>query len=390
MSIKSLASVEGSFSQRVLSATGLSLEEFNNKIFTKESSKIVQVSIHNNCPQSCSHCFQLESPSHRSFDSSKLSEIFHKFDSKVYRKYPFPREPLLIPELFPMYKEVGCAEISTTTLQLRKRPEIIHELKTNGISTVFVSLHGNKEQHSKLTRSAPKKYDDIIEGIKLLVSSKINVEVVTTLYKHNIDALDYLPKELVNLGVSGWWIQRIMPIGRASSWKLKDFIYGDECDQVIESFANLRLQYKPDELHIGLDLTWGPNFYSSKMIKYLCGQEQRWPWSRYVCPAVSGDSIVISYETENIYPCLFFETFPEAQIGQLGNLTTIGKFSEQGLINGLQGQCKECLYKTYCLGGCRSIAFSFAKYLQSPDPFLAGQDYCLTRAIDKEFGTKTV
>lgn len=384
--IASLASVRGDFTQRVFNATGLSLKDFYNKILTKDSSKIVQVSIHNNCPQSCAHCFQLETKPSNNFSSSKVSKIFGEFDSNVFRKYPFPREPLLLPELFRLYKDVGCTEISTSALNIRKQPELIQKLKENEINTIFISIHGDKPQHSRLTGSNTQKYDDIIYGVKLLVNSGIKVEVVTTLYKHNLDALNYLPQVLINLGVSGWWIQRIMPIGRAISWKLSDFIYGDECNQVMERYAALRQKYQPDVLHIGLDFTWGPNFYSSKMLRYLAGQEQRWPWSHYVCPAASGDSSVISYETGKIYPCLFFETFPDAQIGQLGDSITTQIFSEQSLINNSQGQCQECSYKIYCLGGCRAIAFSFAKYLQSPDPFFAGQDYCLTRAIDKIFG----
>jgi radical SAM protein with 4Fe4S-binding SPASM domain len=126
------------------------------------------------------------------------------------------------------------------------------------------------------------------------------------------------------------------------------------------------------------------------MLRYLSGQENRWPWSRYVCPAVSGDSATISLESGNVYPCLFFETFPDTQIGHQEDLVLKHQFSEVSLQENLQGQCKDCFYKPFCLGGCRAVAYSFAKFFGTKNPLFAGQDYCLTRQLDKELDDSDV
>lgn len=386
MSLETLASVHGDFSERVAIATGLNLENFFQRIHTKKSLKIIQFSIHNICQQLCGHCFQMESEPREVGETDLVDKCFSWNIKNDIKKYPFPREPLLLPKFLPVYKHMECTEISTTGLQIYLNPGLIQLLKDNLISTVFISLHGNAKQHSILTGMPLKDYDKILSAIYLLNRSGINVEVITTLYKHNIDSLEMLPNKLIQLGVSKWWLQRIMPAGRALSWRLSDFIIGKECNKVMERFAVLRREYKPDQLHIGLDLTWGPNFYSSNMLKFLCGQERKWPWSKFVCPSVSGDSSVISFETGDIYPCLFFETFPEAKIGNRKEKEINQIFSEKTLVGNLEGQCRDCTYKIYCLGGCRALAYTFAKFRKFPNPFFAGQDYCLSRAIDLEFG----
>lgn len=388
--LTSLVNSQGSFEDRVEQSTGLTLRGFDLHFRSKSTSKIVQVSMHNRCNQSCGHCFQVEtdSISYDDVDSQDIFRVLSQFDSDVYKKYLFPREPLLLPELLPLYKELGCTEISTNAVALIKQPELISLLHEYGIQSIFVSLHGNKKNHCALTRTNPIHYEDLLATLRLLAARGFKLEIITTLCNGNIEALDDLPELLIDIGVSGWWIQRIMPSGNARNWPIENFLYGDKCKVVMRKYAGIKQKYAPDQLHVGLDLSWGPNFYSHRMLQYLAGQVKRWPWARFACPAVSGDMQIISMDSGKVYPCWFLESFPETVIGELRDDLSMKPqqqlFSEEALLAGLQGICSECEYKKYCLGGCRSLAYSFAVKRNEPSPFFAGQDFCLTHAIEEE------
>jgi radical SAM protein with 4Fe4S-binding SPASM domain len=295
---------------------------------------------------------------------------------------------LLLPELIPFYQRIGCAEISTNATLLAKKPEFLKLLRDHGIGLLFVSLHGNQQEHCRLTGVQPSVYTELLESLAYIVKSGFHLEVVTTLYKGNVGALDSLPELLIDIGVSKWWIQRIMPAGYARNWDPSEFLYSEECKEVLFKYAQLKNRFNPTQLRVGLDLTWGPNFYSQRMLKFLAGQVQDWPWTRFACPAVSENSVVISMDSKKAYPCLFFESFPEASIGEIRSdlyvETRDSPFSEEKLLNKLRGQCSECLYKAYCLGGCRAVAFSFAMLRGAEEPFYAGQDFCLTHWIEQE------
>jgi len=53
------------------------------------------------------------------------------------------------------------------------------------------------------------------------------------------DPANFVP----GIGPSPWWLQRILPAGRARSWKQDKFIYGDDCLAVLEKYARLRTSY---------------------------------------------------------------------------------------------------------------------------------------------------
>jgi radical SAM protein with 4Fe4S-binding SPASM domain len=360
-SLLPLASVNGTLAERIDQATGLTLEEFERHFRSKPASKIVQVSIHNRCNQSCTHCFQIEGDSiSREVTPHQILEVLGEFGAREYRRFLFPREPLLLPHLFRVYELAGCTEMSTNLTVLANQPEMLELLRQHRIRTLFVSLHGNQRQHCELTRVGPRIYDDLIRSLRMISDSGLDLEIITVLYKKNIGALDSLPELLMDIGVSKWWIQRIMPAGLARNWPLSAFFH----------------------------LSWGPNFYSQGMLQFLAGQVERWPWTRFACPAASGDSIVISMDSGKAYQCLFLESFAEARIGEverdMSAVVDRHHFVEDTLMARLRGRCGECTYKRYCLGGCRAMAFSFAHMRGESDPFFAGQDYCLTNAIDEE------
>lgn len=385
--LHTLASVKGTFEERVKSATGLTLRSFEEHFYEKPSSRIVQASIHNRCGQSCNHCFQREQYPEKNTDPKDVLEVFATFGAE-YRKYPFPRDILMSLDLLPVYQRVNCTEISTTALPLKRRPELLEELHKHGIQTIFVSLHGNQEDHCSLTNTSSRRYNDLIDSLRLIVDAGFNLEIVTTLYRGNVGALDDLPELLINIGVSSWWIQRIMPSGFARDWPFRDFLYGEACETIMRKYAQLKSHYLPNELHVGLDLTWGPNFYSQNMLKFLAGQLHRWPWTRSVCPAATNESLVISMDSGKIYPCLFFESFPDTEVGEVTSSGRINirqrRYFAEVLTDNLRGLCKDCEYKRFCLGGCRALAYSFSVQRGERDPGSAGQDFCLTQAIRSE------
>lgn len=385
----SLTPVQGSFEERIYQSTGLTLPEFSLACRAKSTFKIVEVSAHG-CNLSCSHCFQREPGFVGGMNRRSMEGIFRHFEPSASIRIPFPQEPLLQPELLSIYELVGCSEISTNGILLARDTASLDLLHERGIQNIIISLHGNRQDHCALTGVEPEVYDDLLRSLRTIVDRGFSLHITTTLYKGNLGALDYLPELLTSVGASEWWIQRIIPCGEARHWPLSRFLYGDECREVMIAYSNLKRRYRPEELCVRLDLTWGPNFYSNKMIQFLAGQRRHWPWTRFACPLVSGDRISISADSGRIYPCIFFESFPEMQIGMLdAGLSPVVErplFSECELLDRLRGQCEGCSYIEFCLGGCRATAFSFAVLRNEPEPLFAGQDFCLTSMLEREMG----
>jgi len=191
---------------------------------------------------------------------------------------------------------------------------------------------------------------------------------------------------LLKLGVSSWWIQRLMPSGKAYDWPLEDFVIGNDCINILKEFSRLRglLENKVD---MRLDLSWGPNFFSKSFLRFLIGDLNRWPWTKYACPMITQDLQIISLESNKIYPCWFMESFYGTEIGYISSsnkpIYFEKKITNQELYKNIRGICSGCEYFYYCRGGCRSMAFTLSKKRNEAIPIFSGQDFCITRAIEE-------
>lgn len=95
-------------------------------------------------------------------------------------------------------------------------PDRFAVLADHGLSSLTVSLDGNRGQHT-LIRRHPRAYDGALRAIRLLGASRLeHKDVVTCVHPANLDHLDDVAEVLVDAGITSWRLFRIFPRGQAA------------------------------------------------------------------------------------------------------------------------------------------------------------------------------
>jgi len=300
----------------------------------------------------------------------------------------YPREITTTPRLFPVLSEQGVNRVLTNGMLLNN-DHILSSLKASGITELMVSLHGPKEPHIKLTGVTEKQYDATLSGIEKAVAVGFQVGAFCTTYADNVTRLPELFQDAKSLGIREVKLLRLAPLGNAKDLPDSYFIGREQIKQMLYVVDDERM--RNPEIQISLFSTsFGPNFYSQNIYRYLAGQKEQWPYSTYPCPMIGQEFIGISLGSNKVYPCFEALSFPELQIGHVNEkneiVITSPPLGKGELEESLTGICNKnsCPAQSLCLGGCRISAFSFAKKRGELNPISAGMDSCVTEIISAE------
>lgn len=92
-------------------------------------------------------------------------------------------------------------------------PERAARLAAANVRCVLVSIHGDRDQHNRLT-GHPRAYDKAVDAMRLLLDAGTNVVAELTLVKENIaGALDVI-RDVYRIGVREFGVMRYVPTGR--------------------------------------------------------------------------------------------------------------------------------------------------------------------------------
>lgn len=92
-------------------------------------------------------------------------------------------------------------------------PERAARLAAANVRCVLVSIHGDRDQHNRLT-GHPRAYDKAVDAMRMLLDAGINVVAELTLVKENISgALDVI-RDVHRIGVREFGVMRYVPTGR--------------------------------------------------------------------------------------------------------------------------------------------------------------------------------
>lgn len=383
--------IEGSLDQRINAAVGKSNLDHLLKFRSKtEGKRVVDLLLPSKCNQSCQHCYYWETD-HTPMDISaevidRVRRLVNTFNPEQDNITIYPREITRVPELLPVFSEFGISGALTNAVDLANT-ETVRLLKSFGIEKLAISLHGDQQQHCYLTGTSAKSYSNTITGIENSVAAGIGVRVLTAVYSGNAGNITTLMRNLHSLGVREASLIRLTGTGQAQNMNDSDFLTKDKATDLLFDIDTARKTYP--KLKISLSgLSWGPNFYSSAVYRYLDNFSTRWPGSKYLCPMIDGDYLGISLASGRIFSCFKGLSFPELQIGSLSGETIVidrEPLTPELLAENLQGMCSknECQYQALCLGGCRIDAYTLAREKGETDPIYAGQDICVTRILDK-------
>jgi len=149
---------------------------------------------------------------------------------------------------------------------------------------------------------------------------------------------------------------------------------------VVETVARLRQEHACPQ--ITFVQSFGPNFYSKAIYKWLIGEPYKnrvpMPAAGY-CPA---SKTYLAISNNELYPCANTCGVDTYKIGTWDK--NAGPVIENDVwaieyADKLNGQCApgKCEYNTICKGGCRGVAHAFTGDWYGSPPF------CLTKLVEE-------
>lgn len=179
-----------------------------------------------NCNFFCEHCGSSAGrkvfPDELKTEEIKKAfrEIAEDFNPKEIMVAITGGEPLLRKDLFEVmeYAHSLGFEWGMVTNGYLIDQQIIDKMKKSGMCSIDVSIDGMGEMHDRL-RNVKGAYDKALNAVRLLTKNDFLkvLRITTTINKKNIHQLDEMYKEFLPLGITGWRLLAIEPIGRAEN-----------------------------------------------------------------------------------------------------------------------------------------------------------------------------
>ena len=213
------------------------------------------------CNMRCGHCGS--SCKNPLPDELTTEEAFRLIDMLIDLKLnwitlsggePLTRKdlPLLIDRL-----TKGKVKANVITNGWNITENLAKDLKQAGVSTVAISIDGDKETHDKIRREGA--FERAQKSFEILKSQDIYTASITTVSKQNIHLLEKIKKELISMGVDMWQLQLGLPMGNFSKhkdWMLEpcqrkdiiDFCYNTYMEGKIEVYPADCIGYYNDKL----------------------------------------------------------------------------------------------------------------------------------------------
>jgi radical SAM protein with 4Fe4S-binding SPASM domain len=340
----------------------------------------------NRCNLNCLHCHQDSSPmsSAQELTTSQAFKVIDNMSDAGVAILTFSGgEPLLRKDLYAAVKRATdhgmlCTVASNGTLMTR---EASAKLAKAGIRRVEIGLDGATAETHDFLRNKQGSFEATVRGIKNCADLGFDeVAATMTLHSKNVNELEATMKLAEKLGVTRFYLNRLIPAGRG-----KNACYLDVTP--VEKIKSLEILYR--KFHKSVSEGCGMQCYARGMTYYarigyerskgqlftvseaLSGYEKMFQSKfelgvskivRTMAKGFSGCSVGLTYAgltaSGDLLPCV------PAQI-KLGNLVEQSLeeiWVSNELLNyirnrkALKGSCKICAHSGLC-GGCRYTAY---------------------------------
>lgn len=165
----------------------------------------INIDVTYSCNARCNFCFNKElHDNFVMFPVNKLKKILSELPQKDCHFFLSGGEPFLHPNIFEMIyliKRAGhsCGLVTNTTLLNEEKIKKLLKLK---LDYVFISLHGDKEKHEKVTK-IKGSFDKVIKTIKtfkkLDSKNKCKLHINSVITKDNLHIYPQLIKSINNI-----------------------------------------------------------------------------------------------------------------------------------------------------------------------------------------------
>jgi radical SAM protein with 4Fe4S-binding SPASM domain len=350
------------------------IKEYGDKMIENNNIFYFQWHITDRCNLRCKHCYQDNYTGETEISIQELENIADELLrtlSKWNKKGDLSitgGEPFLRKDLFSFLEYLNSSE-AVCNLDILTNGTII----TNDIVKSLKNISKLRRVQISLDGSSPQTHDEIrgkgtfdktMESIRLLNSSDIDINIMFTLQRHNMDDIKSIIDLSIKENIKGLTIERMVPIGSAKKDSVTSpedirriFQYiSDRSDIEYEKGSRLHiLKYRP--LWINIDPCRAKKEVCTPMHKELGG----------IC-SIGLDGICITPDA-TVLSC---RRLP-IPIGNLKKESFENIWFNSHLLNeianknNLKGKCHSCKYIARC-SGCRSMAYAITGDYLAEDP----------------------
>jgi len=291
-------------------------------------------------------------------------------------------EPLLRPDIFDLAKrgaEKGLRVVMAPNGTL-VTADAARRIRESGIERISISIDGaTAAEHDRL-RGVKGAFDRAVAGIEHARGAGLEVQINTTITRHNLSQLDAIQSLAVSLGAVAQHIFLLVPTGRGRDLP-EEVLSPQEYEDVLVWFYGRQFQ-----VPLELKATCAPH-YNRVLRQQAKAEGKKVDMATFGRDAVShgcmgGQGFVFVSHTGQVQPCGYLEidcgqvrekSFPEIY-------RTSPVFLALRDRSGYHGKCGRCEYRQVC-GGCRARAF------EATGDYLAEEPLCLYEPISREIPT---
>jgi radical SAM protein with 4Fe4S-binding SPASM domain len=356
---------------RIREATGLDPAEFYAALNRRSPRPVVVFDIDVGCDRRCIHCLARVKGG-ADLDAVRTSIVSAR--RLGYGTFLYPTEPAVEARTIPLYALAG--EDYLITNGIRTEP-LLDQIHAAGVRKLGVSLHGPDPQTHSLLTGHPEDFDRIVSTIEH-ATGRFAVQIKTVMHRRNLRQLDRHLHLARQLGATEVQLLNLLRTGSAEQLPESMFLTPDDAMDVVRTVLAFADHDRPPRIAFGA--TWGPNFHSRGVYRWLLGNTRAdLPDGNRWCPAGRTYFTVVG---KDVYCCPNWTAAADLVVGKWSDERGIHLTEDRWqCVNSedLVGMCApdNCEYSRICQGGCRLSAWAHSRQPNGSPPF------CLTRILDE-------
>lgn len=329
------------------------------------------------CDLACLHC-RAEAINFRHPNELNTEESFLMIDQVGECGNPLfvltGGDPMKRPDLFdiiPYAVRKGLRVAMTPSGTPLMTQQVVEGLKKVGLSRLAVSLDGSCPEVHDHFRQVPGSYRWTMNCIEYAHEVSLEVQINTTVSRHNLSDLEHLAELLERKKISLWSVFFLVPTGRG---KVEDEITPEDYEAVFQFLADRYLKSSFD-----IKTTAAPHYRRVLLqrLKSLPAHDrpqklaQAGPIGR-AAGVNEGRGFIFVSHTGEIYPSGFLPI----SAGNVKRDRLIDVYRNSALFRDLrdpdklEGKCGYCEYRTIC-SGSRARAYALTGNYLAEEPFCA-------------------
>jgi len=351
---------------------------------------LAALSITRACNLRCVHCYaEGGEPQENELSTAEMQDVLRQLlEMEVLNVDFLGGEPFMrddFPELFKMVSANGTL-VNVTTNGTMITEEWLDTVDQR-ISLLRIAIDSADPDTHDRFRGCPGAWRKTTQAVRAAVQRGINVTIVTTFHRRNVDELETLVELALDLGVRGYANTLLLPSGRGSA--LNDDVFAPEeardfCRRWGEMRRRLAREGRPltliDETPLTILLAEEPGYESAHLTLTTHPQ----PGDRVLGRACTAGFFQLHMTPSgHLIPCGGMEGLPELctdendvrrrPVKDIWETAWIFRVMRDRLAvdrpHSVQGKCARCRFLPFCGGGCRAAAYLKHGDFSQADPF---------------------